>query len=220
MGLLAVLLVRAAVADVRAHDDERRTLGLCLCAFDGLVQRIQILHVADELHVPAVPFETEPRVVAEGEIGVAFDRYVIVIVEADQPTQFVVAGERCGFVRDPFHEITVTRDEIRVVIDDPLRAIEYSGRVCFRDRHSDCIAESLSERTGRRFDARCVSVLGMSGCLAVQLTKIPDVVERQVVASEIEDAVQQHRCMAARQNESVTVGPVRIGRIVAQVARP
>src|SRR6185312_3889435 len=73
-----VLLVRTAVADVRAHDDERRTLGLCLCAFDGLVQRIQILHVADELHVPAVPFETEPRVVAEREIGVAFDSYVIV----------------------------------------------------------------------------------------------------------------------------------------------
>src|SRR6185312_3329879 len=34
-----VLLVGTAVADVRAHDDERRALGLCLCAFDGLVQR-------------------------------------------------------------------------------------------------------------------------------------------------------------------------------------
>ena len=47
-----------------------------------------------------------------------------------------------------------------------------------------------------------------------------ELVDRQVVAGQVQQRVMQHRAVAVRQHEAVAVGPVRIGRVVPQVIAP
>src|SRR5439155_2781620 len=49
-----VLLARAAERDMRAHDDERRSLGRAARGGERGVERRQVVSVRDPLHVPAV----------------------------------------------------------------------------------------------------------------------------------------------------------------------
>ena len=58
------------------------------------------------------------------------------------------------------------------------------------------------------------TVLWVPGGLAAQLTKHFDVVQREIVAGEVEQAVEQHRCVTARQHEPVAIRPLGVFRIV------
>jgi hypothetical protein len=78
-----VLLVRAAVADVRARDDERWPFRVGLCFAEGGLDLVEVIHVVDVQHLPAVRLEALARVVGVGEIGGSVDRDVVVVVEAD-----------------------------------------------------------------------------------------------------------------------------------------
>src|SRR6185312_915863 len=82
------------------------------------------------------------------------------------------------------------------------------------------VAEALAERTGRDLDARSQAALGMARRAAAPLAEALELVHRQVVAGQMEEAVQQDRAVAGGQEESVAVEPVRVGGIVAQQARP
>ena len=61
---------------------------------------------------------------------------------------------------------------------------------------------------------------GWPGVLRVQLAEVLQLVDRQVVAGQMQQRVLQHRAVAVRQHEAVAIGPVRVGRIVAQVTVP
>ena len=60
----------------------------------------------------------------------------------------------------------------------------------------------------------------MAGRLAVQLTESLQIVDRKVVAGEVQQSVLQHRAMAVRKDEAVAAGPLRIRRIETKVTRP
>ncbi len=60
----------------------------------------------------------------------------------------------------------------------------------------------------------------MPGCEIAELTEILQLVNRQIVACQVQQTVEQHRGMAIRQHEAVAVGPERIRRIVFQVVPP
>src|SRR2546423_14887186 len=60
----------------------------------------------------------------------------------------------------------------------------------------------------------------MSRRLAFPLPELLQVLERQLIAGEIEDAVQQHRRVARRQYEAVAIQPAWIARIVAEMLCP
>ena len=70
----------------------------------------------------------------------------------------------------------------------------------------------------KRFPARRLSPFRVSGGLQAELTTVLQVVDRDVVAGEMEQRVQQHRPVTVRQNETVAVRPVWIARVVSQVA--
>src|SRR6185436_1180283 len=110
----------------------------------------------------AVPLEAFCGVVAEGEIGRAVDRNSVVVVKPDPLAKLEVSGEGSGFMRDPFHQVAVAANEIRVVIDDGVVGlIEHGGEVCLRYRHTDRVADALAERARRRLDTGGVAVLRM-----------------------------------------------------------
>ena len=67
--------------------------------------------------VPAISFKTLRHVFAESEIGKAFDRHVVVVVEIDQFAEFQMAGERRRFRSHAFHQIAVGNNCVDVMID-------------------------------------------------------------------------------------------------------
>src|SRR6266540_2388400 len=60
----------------------------------------------------------------------------------------------------------------------------------------------------------------MAGRAAPPLPELFDLVEGQVVAGEVQHAVEQHASVPARQDEPVAVGPVGVRRVVPQMALP
>ena len=83
-------------------------------------------HLAELDDVPSVGAEALGDVVVVRQRGVAVDRDVVVVVDADQLAEPEVAGERGRLVRDALHEAPVAGDHVRVMVDR-LRA-EVGGR--------------------------------------------------------------------------------------------
>jgi hypothetical protein len=54
----------------------------------------------------------------------------------------------------------------------------------------------------------------------VQLAELLQVLDRQVVAGQVQQGVDQHRAMAVGQHEAVAIGPLRVARVVAQMFGP
>ena len=107
-----------------------------------------------------------------------------------------------------------------MVDDRVLGAVEGLGEQTFGQSHAHSISEALPKRPGRRFDTRGHTELRVAGSPRMQLPKALEFLDRQIVAGEMQQSVDQHRPMPVRQHEAVAVDPVGIGRIVLQVVTP
>ena len=101
-----------------------------------------------------------------------------------------------------------------------LGAVELGRQPALGDGHPDGVGEALAERAGRRLDAGRQAVFGVAGRDAAPLAERLEVVERDRVAGQVEERVEQHAGVAGAQHEAVAVGPVGLGRGMAQEARP
>ena len=219
--VVPALLVRCAESDHGLAADQRRLDALRLGGVDRGVDRLRVVPVHVRDHVPAVGLEALRRVVGEPAFDVAVDRNAVVVVEADQLAEPQRAGQRAGFVRNAFHQAAVAEEHVGVVIDDvEAVAVELGGEHLLGQRHAHRVGQALAERSGGRFHAGRVTVFGVPRCLAVQLAELLDVVDRQVVAGQVQQRVKQHRPVAVRQHEPVAVGPLGILRVVAKVMIP
>ena len=54
----------------------------------------------------------------------------------------------------------------------------------------------------------------------MQLAEVLEVVDRQVVAGQVQQGVDQHRAVAVGQHEAVAVGPFGVGWVVLEVMVP
>ena len=169
--------------------------------------------LAEVLDMPAVRLEAHANVVAIRERGVAIDGDVVVVVDADQVAEALVAGERRGLVADAFHEAAVASDHERAVMHHVVT--ETAAQVALGERHADRVRETLSERTGRHFDAGGVADLGVTRRGRFPLAELLQVVEFEPVAGQEQQRVLQDRGVPVGQDEAIAVGPVRVARIVA-----
>ena len=103
MSLGRVLLVRRAVADVAVHDDQGGPMLLLAEDLEGACQEIEIVGVADSRDVPAVALEARRDVVLIGDLRVAVDRDVVVVVDPAEVRKPEVSGDRRRFARDALH---------------------------------------------------------------------------------------------------------------------
>ena len=154
MGLGRVGLGRRAVADDAFDDDQRRAAVVREEAAIGFVDRGEVVGVVHGEHVPAEAAEARGDVFAEGQVGVAFDRDVVVVVDPAEVRELQVAGERGGFVGDAFHQVAVAALGPDVEVEQ-LEAglVVAGGEPAAGDRHADAVAAALAERAGRGFDA-------------------------------------------------------------------
>ena len=118
---------------------------------------------------------------------------------------------RRGLARDALHEVAVGADRVRVVVDDLVaRPVVARGEHALGERHADRVADALAERAGRRLDARRVVRLGVARRAATPLPELLQVVDREVVAGEVQRGVLQDAGVAGGEHEAVAVGPLRV----------
>ena len=144
-------------------------------------------------------------------------------------------GRRSRLARDALHQVAVAAQDIDSVLEQlEARPVVAGRQPLGRHRHADAGADALPQRPRRCFNARRLAKFGMAGTGAMELPKILDVLERDrqalfqaiVVlghlahAREMQNGVQQHRGMAARENEAVARRPHRLRGIIAQVVLP
>jgi hypothetical protein len=73
--------MRRAVANMALDNDQSGCVfGVSKC-LDCLCDPLRVVRVADQLHVPAVGKKASRNIVAKGEIGVAFNRYAVTVVQ-------------------------------------------------------------------------------------------------------------------------------------------
>ena len=188
---------------------------------DGGVHGGGVVAVDAADDVPAVALEALGGVVGEPVLDVAVDRDAVVVIQHHQLGQLERAGQRAHFVRDAFHKAAVAGEGIGVVVDDGVAGlVELGGQQRFGQRHADGIAQALAQRAGGGFHARGDAHFGVARRLGMQLAEVLQFFDRQVVAGQVQQRVDQHRAVAVGQHEAVAVGPGGILGVVAQVADP
>ena len=158
------LLVGAAVADDRLADDEGGAVLLRLAQADCLLDGGGVHAVDGADDVPAVGFEALGDVLGEGNVGVAFDGDVVVVVEIDELTEPERSRERRRLGGDAFLQVAVGDDGVGVVVDEPVAVVVVApGEPPLGDGHADAVGEALAEGAGGRFDAGGVAKFGVPG---------------------------------------------------------
>ena len=162
--------------------------------------------------MPAVGRKSRGCVVGKRQLGDAVDGDVVVVVERDEPTEPKVAGQRRRLVTDPLGQAAVARDDEGVVVTD--RFAEPGSEIALGDGHADGVGETLPEGARGDLDACRVPDLGVTRRGRSPLTELAEIVEFQPVAGEVEHGVQEDRSVSGRQNQTVTIGPARVARVV------
>ena len=132
-----------------------------------------------------------------------------------------MAGKGGRFRCHALHHITIAAHDIRVVIHDVVTgAVEAGGQMSFGHGHADGVGKSLTQGTGGGLHPGCVAVFRMAGGLAAPLPEILDLFETEVIAGQVQQAIEQHGGVTAGKHESVAISPVRIFWIVLHHPRP
>src|SRR5581483_11852900 len=120
-----------------------------------------------------------------------------------------MTGERRGFLRYAFHQIAIAADRIRIVVDNLVsRPVITRCKPSLRDSHSDTVAKTLSQRPGGHFDPYSMSSLWMPRSFAAPLPKPLQLIQRQIITGQIEQAVKQHGAVSRGEHEPVAIEPV------------
>src|SRR5208337_975698 len=130
-----------------------------------------------------------------------------------------MTGDRSRLAGDAFHQIAIAAEaEDALVEESGATAFEACLEVLGGNRHPDPVGKALAEWTGRGLDSRGQMALGMPGGLAAELTETLEIIEREVIAGQIERAVEQHRAVSGGEYEAVAAVPARILRVMAHEA--
>ncbi len=132
------------------------------------------------------------------------------------------------------HQVAVAAKGPDPVAEDGIaRPVEMLFEPALGHGHADAVGRALTERPGGGLDTRGDAVFRMPGADPVQLAEALDVVEADrrpaqhlavpvspLDPGQVDQAVEQHRGVAAGQYEAVAVGPKRRLGIVAVEAGP
>ena len=214
------LLVRRTETDGGLAADQRWLVAFA-CGFDRGLDFFRVVTVNVTDHLPVVGFETLWRVVGKPAFNFAIDGDAVVIVEGDQFAQAQGAGQRANFVGNAFHHAAITQEHVGVVIDNVMaRTVELRAHDFFGQGKAHSVGQALTQRASGGFNARRVAQLRVARGAAVQLAEVFQVVDRQVIAGQVQQRVDQHRTVAVGQHEAVTVSERRIARVVLQIIAP
>src|SRR6185437_10658977 len=138
--------------------------GLLAGCLNGSTYSPYIITVLQHLDMPAIGFEPFSDVLPEGDIGIALDADVIVVIEIDDITQTEMTGKGSRFGRHAFHHISVAADGVDRVVEDIVTGfIETCRETLLRDGHADAVCESLAQWSRGDLDPGCEAIFRMTG---------------------------------------------------------
>src|SRR5437660_12154247 len=124
-------------------------------------------------------------------------------------------GTRLG--GDAFLETTITRQTKNMLVENAMVAgVEMRGRHFRCHCHTNRVTNALSQRTSRALDAGRVAKFRMPRRFGMQLAKILNVLDRNVVAAQVQPGIQKHAAVSGGKNEIVAINPARLFRIVPE----
>ena len=221
VAIFLALLVGGTKADDGLAADQCRLLGVGPGLFNSRADGVGIVAVNVRNYLPAVGLKTLRSIVGKPAFHFAVDGNAVVVVEEHQLAKAQGTGQGSHFVGDAFHQAAVAQERIGVVVHNVVaRAVELRRQGFLGQRETNGVGNALPQRAGRGFDTRRVTVFRVPRSLGVQLPEVLDVVNANVVPAQVQQGVLQHGAMAVRQYKTVTVGPLRVGRVVAQVIVP
>ncbi len=107
------------------------------------------------------------------------------------------------------------------MIDDLVgAAVELGTQGTLGQCHAYRVGDALPQRTGGGLNARGITIFRVTRGLRVQLTEVFQISHRQVVAGQVEERIGQHGTVAIGEDETVTVVPIGIGRVVLEMVVP
>ena len=148
-----VVPIRRTVADVAVENDDRRAPARFAEHAQRALDRLDVVGVADAQDVPAVTQEAQRDVLGERDVGAAFDRDVIVVVDPAQVVEREMARERRRFRAHALHQAAVAADRVDVVVEEVESDLVVArSEPALADRHPDAGRDALA-----RADRWCVS---------------------------------------------------------------
>ncbi|SBL84089.1 Uncharacterised protein [Klebsiella oxytoca] len=221
VGVVGTGFVRRTETDDGFAHQQGRFVGDRTRFFHRAFNRVSIVTVNAAHHVPAVGFKALRGVIGEPAFDVTVDGDAVVVIERHQLAQFQGTGQGAYLVRDTFHHAAVAHERISEVVNDVVaRAVELRRQGFLRNRHPHRIRNALPQRSGSGFHARGVAHFRVARGSGVQLTEVLQLFDWQIVAGEVQQAVDQHRAVTVGQHEAVAIGPGRVLRIMVQEITP
>ena len=91
------------------------------------------------------------------------------------------------------HQAAISQEDPgEVVYHVKIGTIELCCQRLFGNGHTHGIGDSLTQRTSGGLNARRITVFGVSRRLAVQLTEVFQLFHGQVIATQVQQRVNQH----------------------------
>ena len=214
------LLGGAAVADDGLADDQRGAI-VAAGLGDSGKELLHIVAIVYLDYLPAVGGKAHAHVLTHGDVGVALDGDIIVIVQERQLAQLHGAGQGGSLAGNAFHHAAVAAEGVYAVIHHgKFRLVELGGQHGFGDGEAHGVGDALTQRAGGGFHAGGVAIFGMAGGLAAPLAEVLQIIHRQAVAEQVQQGVEQGAGVTVGKDEAVAVLPLRILGVVAHGVGP
>ena len=145
-----------------------------------------------------------------------------------------MSRERSSFARHTLHQVSIAANRVDIEIENvESRTVEILRQPFTGNGHAHAIPCALAERPRRCFDSGGEVRLGMPRSPAVDLPESLDLLhgDGRIVCNsslsvdrahsrQVKRGVEKHRGVPGGQNETVTIWPGGIRRIVAEEALP
>src|SRR6266536_3719398 len=217
MGFRRSLNLRNPFPRDGVNDDELRFPVVAL--FRDVTGIEEFLHIValDFLGIESVSLITFSRVFALRLVGHGIERDGVGIVNQNQIIEPKMPGERTRFSGDAFLETTVARQTKNMLVENTmLVGVEMCRRHFRRHCHTNRVANALPQRASGALDSWGFKKFWMPRSPRMQLTKIFNVVDRNVVAAQVQPGIQKHAAVSGGKNEIIAINPARLLWIVSE----
>src|SRR6267154_2057097 len=222
-----VLTMRRTIADMTINDYDRWSARGARGIPERVLNAIQIVGIPDPNDVPSIRQKSPGDVFAERDIGFAFDRDVIVVIDPVQIIELQVPGKRGCLARGSFHHAAIAAEGVNAIAEQfKIWLVVTRGEPLFGNGHAHTRGNALSQRARRCFHARGPAVLRVSSAAAPELPERLEVIQHDRGAAqnfifwidgfhscEMQNRVQQSRSMPRGKHEAIAIHPNGIFRV-------
>ncbi len=144
------------------------------------------IHIPE--HLPTVGFKALGCVVGEPAFHLSINGDAVVVVDGDEFSKLPGSGKRGSLMADAFHQASITKEGVRVVVYyRKAFFVELGGKHFLCQGHTYGIGKALPERSGGSLHAGSKFIFGVAGGSAVKLSELFQVFNAQVIPAQVQE---------------------------------